>query len=256
LLRPDLVGNGLAPLVLYFHGGGFVSGNPDTHEPFGRLLAEAANVCVLLVDYRLAPEWPHPAAVEDARAAWEAARTKAADWRVDPQRLVISGDSAGANVAAVLANSVPRAQLAAQILLFPVTDHPSGQHASYTGPAWGFTPEFMAWVWSMYAPGISPDDPSVSPLRHPALPRLPPTFVATAQYDILRDEGLAYVAKLRASGTTVTHHHTADMHHNFFVNPATVARFPQCSVALDELATWLRRTVASTPQPERNETAE
>lgn len=103
----------------------------------------------------------------------------------------------------------------------------------------------MDWVWRMYAPSASPDDPSISPLRHPALPPLPQTLVATAEHDILRDEGLAYVDKLKASGVSVTHQHSADMHHNFFVNPATIARFPQCSVAFNELGVWLRHAVGT-----------
>jgi acetyl esterase len=104
----------------------------------------------------------------------------------------------------------------------------------------------MDWLWQQYAPSISPDDPDISPLRRPTLPPLPPTFVATAEHDVLRDEGIAYVEKLRAAGTTVAHDHAASMHHNFFVNPATVARFPQCDEALSALGSWLKKTFTAT----------
>jgi len=233
-------------VLVYFHGGGWVCGSSETHDPFCRLLAEAAAVSILSVDYRLAPEHPHPAALEDAFEAVRWAAHHAASWGGDVARLVIAGDSAGANVAAAVANRLDSGTsgiaFCAQILLYPVTDHPSASHASYAETGYGFGAEFMHWVWRMYAGATSADDPDVSPLRRSPLRRLPPTFVATAEHDILRNEGLAYVDKLRSAGTPVVHHHSPDMHHNFLVNPGTVGRFPQCQEALQVLATWLRRT--------------
>jgi acetyl esterase len=235
---------GPRPLIVHLHGGGWVAGSLASHDPFCRLLARAAAAAVLAVDYRLAPEHPFPAALEDAATALAWAAREADTWSCDARRIVLSGDSAGANLAAVLANRLahaePAPRLAGQVLLYPVTDHPSGAHASYGEPAHGFGAEFMHWAFRQYAAHVDPDDPALSPLRQAQLPRLPPTFVATAEYDILRDEAIAYVAKLRAAGVAVTHHHAADMHHNFMVSPATVARFPQCDAALAALSDWLR----------------
>ena len=98
----------------------------------------------------------------------------------------------------------------------------------------------MRWFWEIYAPGIAPDDPSVSPLRLQKLPPLPPTLVATAEYDVLRDEGIRYAEKLKAAGIVVTHLHASDMSHDFPVHPGMVRLFPQCDGALREIADWLR----------------
>jgi acetyl esterase len=103
----------------------------------------------------------------------------------------------------------------------------------------------MRWFWEQYAPGVSPNDPSVSPLRLQTVPALPPALVATAEYDVLRDEGIAYAEKLRAAGVVVTHMHTPDMHHNFPVHPGTVARFPQSDAALTRIAGWLRAALVA-----------
>jgi acetyl esterase len=104
----------------------------------------------------------------------------------------------------------------------------------------------MRWMWTQYAPDVSPDNPEISPLRAERLPALPPTFIATAEYDVLRDEGVAYARKLESSGVAVTHIHAPDMNHNFPVHPGTVARFPQSQEALDEMAAWLRSIPART----------
>ena len=102
----------------------------------------------------------------------------------------------------------------------------------------------MRWYWQQYAPGIAPDDADVSPLLLHNLPALPPALVTTAEYDVLRDEGLAYAEKLEGAGVAVTRLHAPDMHHNFPVHPGTVARFPQCDAALNLIAGWLRGTLA------------
>lgn len=240
-------GEAPSALALHLHGGAWVTGSLDSHDPFCRLLCAGANVAVLAIDYRLAPEHPFPAALEDAAAAYAWARREARALGCDPARLVMSGDSAGANLATVLmlqlASESTAHGVVAQVLLYPVTDHPSGGHASYGEPPHGFGPELMDWAWRVYARDVAPTDPRLSPLRWPSVPPLPPTFVATAEYDILRDEGLAYADRLRAAGVAVTHHHAPDMHHNFCVSAATVARFPQCGEALDALCGWLKATL-------------
>ena len=193
---------------------------------------------------------------EPARSAIRWAVDHAAELQADPQRIAAGGDSAGGNLAAAAINRLaadPAAPvLRAQLLLFPVTDHPGTQYPSYkeNGSGYGLTAEAMQWYWGQYVQGTDPDAPEVSPLRQNALPQLPPTLLATAEYDVLRDEGIAYAEKLRGAGVAVTHLHAPDMHHDYPVSPGTVARFPQCLTTLSEIAGWLRATLG-TPLPER-----
>ncbi len=237
------------PVLLYMHGGGWVVGSIETHDPFCRLLCEAACIQILSIDFRLAPEYPFPAALNDTLAAWHWLVEHGNEIGGDPQRLAVGGDSAGANLAAVTANRLSAAadavQPSAQLLLFPVTDHPSAGHASYTECAngCGLDASVMSWFWDQYFPGVWAADPNVSPMRLEKVPTLPPTFVATAEHDPLRDEGIAYAEKLRVAGVAVTHTHYPDMHHNFPVHPGTVARFPQSIEALNHMADWLMKTL-------------
>ncbi len=229
------------PLLVYVHGGGWVAGSIETHEPFCRLLCAGSKVAILSIDYRLAPEHHYPAALEDTLGALRAAARCASDWGHDERRVGLGGDSSGANLAAVAAHrscAAHETALQALLLLYPVTDHPSRHHPSYSENASGYGLEagLMRWFWDQYAPGISSDDPNASPLRIEHPPRLPPTLVTTAEYDVLRDEGIAYARKLQGAGVAVTHLHAPDMHHNFPVHPATVARFPQCRSTLAQIA--------------------
>jgi acetyl esterase len=238
------------PVLVYLHGGGWVAGSVATHDPFCRLLSEAAGVIIASVEYRRAPEHPHPAALEDALAAVHWGANNAAQWGGDPERLALGGDSSGGHLAAVTANRLCATHgapaLHGLLLLYPVTDHPSANHLSYTENATGYGLEakLMRWFWEQYARGFSADDPNVSPLRLHKVPTLPPTLVATAEYDVLRDDGIAYAEKLAAAGVAVTHINAPDMSHNFPVHPATVARFPQCDSALSRIAGWLRAKLA------------
>lgn len=237
------------PVLVFAHGGGWVVGSVETHDPFCRLLSEAAGIVILSVEYRLAPEHPFPAALEDVMAAYQWTAAHAESFGGDPTRLALGGDSAGGNLAAVTANNICAigkvVQPAALMLLYPVTDHPSAMHLSYAENAtgYGLDADLMRWFWTQYAPGNSPTDPNTSPLRLPTVPNLPPTLVTTAEYDPLRDEGTAYAEKLLEAGVSVTHMHAPDMHHNFPVHPGTVARFPQSIAALNDIAQWLRETL-------------
>ena len=241
---------GPLPVLVYLHGGGWVAGSVATHDPFCRLLSGAAEVILASIEYRMAPEHPYPAAVDDTLAAVQWADQHAEQWGGDVTRLALGGDSAGANLAAVVANrlcaTAGKHPLRALLLLYPVMDSPQAGHPSYIENATGYGLEanIMRWFWQQYAPGVSPADPDVSPLQLHKLPALPPTLVATAEYDVLRDEGLAYAQKLEAAGVAVTHLHAPDMHHNFPIHPGTVARFPQCNAALAQIAGWLRVTLA------------
>lgn len=238
------------PIVVYLHGGGWVNGSLATHTPFCALLAEKAGVLVLSVDYRLAPEHRYPAALEDTITAYQWAAAHAAEIGGDATRLVLAGDSAGGNLAAAAANQLAtehRADaLAAQVLLYPVTDGPTAHYPSRVENARGYGLELagMEWFWQQYAGHVSPQEPGAFPLHHTPLPKLPRTLVTTAGYDVLRDEGIAYAEKLRLAGVAVTHHHAPEMHHNFPISPGTVQRFPQCVAELDAIAAWLRAAVA------------
>jgi acetyl esterase len=188
--------------------------------------------------------------LEDTTAGLLWASRHASEWGGDASRLALGGDSAGGNLSAVVANKIGAGEagpaLRALLLLYPVTDRP-GAGFSYTENATGFAleAEAMHWFWKQYAPEVSADDPEAYPLRVEHVPALPPTFIATAEYDVLRDDGMAYAVKLKEAGIAVTHLHAPDMHHNFPVSPSTVARFPQCVVALCEIAGWLRHTLHS-----------
>ena len=252
LYLPPGQDGGPRPTLVYLHGGGWVVASVAILDPFCRLLCEAAGVNIVSVEYRLAPEHPHPAGLEDTLAAFQWVAAHAAEWGGDETRLALGGDSAGANLAAVAANRFggqgEGATLRALLLLYPITDHPGANHPSYTQNASGYGMEasLLRWFWEQYAPHVPPDDPNVSPLRSPTLPPLPPTLVATAEYDPLRDEGVAYVEKLKAAGVATTHLHSPDMGHNFPATPNLVGRFPECRETLAEIAAWLKATLATT----------
>ena len=216
-----------APLVVYFHGGGWVVCNLDTHDALCRRIALGADAVVVSVDYRLAPEHRFPAAPDDCAAATRWAVTHAAELGADPRRWVLAGDSAGGNLAAAVALRLrdedgPRAS--GQLLVYPVTDHPTAGFESYSAFAdgYGLTRDVMTWFWDLYL-GESPDaaraaalSPQAVPLRAPDLRGLPPALVITAEYDVLRDEGEAYAARLREAGVPVEAERFAGMHHGFF----------------------------------------
>jgi acetyl esterase len=239
------------PVLVYLHGGGWVGGSVETHDPFCRLLSEAAVMIVVSVEYRLAPEHPYPAAIEDTLSAVKWAANHAAEWGGDADKLLIGGDSAGANLAAVAANRLCARTnahgLNALMLLYPVTDHPSANHLSYeeNSTGYGLEADAMRWFWQQYAPNTSPDNSDISPLRLEKVPVLPPTLVATAEYDVLRDEGIAYAEKLRAAGVAVTHLPSPNMNHNFPVGLDMIARFPQCNSTLNAISDWLRVTLTA-----------
>ena len=215
-------------------------------DPFCRLLSEAAGVIIVSVEYRLAPEHPYPAAVEDALTAVEWANRHAAGWGGDPMRLALGGDSAGGNLAAVAANRLcaqgDGPAMRALLLLYPVTDHPDAGRASYVENAtsYGLEASLMRWFAWQYAPHVAPTDPGAWPIHLETVPALPPTLVTTAEYDVLRNEGAAYADKLRAAKVSVTHLHAPDMGHNFPATLNLVGRFPQSRQTLGEIAGWLK----------------
>lgn len=200
----------LRPALIYFHGGGFVFGNLDTHDAVCRSLAKESGAVLISVDYRLSPEHKFPAALEDSHAVTEWVANNAEHLGVDPGRIAVSGDSAGGNLAAVIAMRCRDAggpALALQVLLYPVTDFSSFNTRSYRelGEGYFLTRAAMEWFAGHYlASSDLASHPEVSPLLAPDLSRLPPALIITAEFDPLRDEGEAYAQRLRQAGVPVT----------------------------------------------------
>lgn len=196
------------PIIVYFHGGGWVLGSLDTHDATCRALARDADAVLVSVDYRLAPEHRFPAAVEDADAALAWAAAHADELGGDADRLVVAGDSAGGNLAAVIAqrSRVDGPKVAFQLLIYPVTDHEfTSDSMEDNAEGYFLTRDAMRWFYSHYLNNDAEgDDPRVSPLRADDLGGLPPAFVLTMEYDPLRDQGVAYAHALAAAGTEVT----------------------------------------------------
>ena len=196
-----------APLVIYFHGGGWVVGSLESHDQTCRFLARESGARVLSVDYRLAPEHPHPAAVKDAVAALRWARANAAALGADPERIALAGDSAGGNLAAVAALETADAGegAAMQALIYPVCDL-SRKSRSYRLFREGFflTERQMDWYRDHYlAEPAQAREPRVSPLLRSDLAGAPPTYLAAAGFDPLRDEALAFAGRLHEDGVAV-----------------------------------------------------
>lgn len=219
-------GTGPLPLLMYFHGGGFVLGGLDSHDLTCRNVVRATGYKVISVDYRLAPEHVFPAAPEDCYAATQWAAQNAAELNVDANRISVGGDSAGGNLAAVvalMARDRGGPKLDKQVLVYPVTDYFSHAvetpYESYRSNATGYmlTSQAMDDFWALYL--AKPEDganPYASPIRATDLSGLPPALIITAEFDPLRDEGAAYAQRLQAAGVAVTVRHFDDMIHGFW----------------------------------------
>lgn len=211
----------LLPGLIYFHGGGLVAGSLDTHDPICRSLANASGCRVLAVDYRLAPEHPFPAAIADGCAATRWIGAHASKQGIDPERLGVCGDSAGATLAAVVCQlitaeaSVP---LAFQFLLCPITDFAAESDSRRSfGQGYLVDRDTLEHDLKHYlAAGADRADPRVSPLRAADVRQLPPTAVHTAEFDPLRDEGLAYAERLKNAGVRTIYRCHPGMIHLFY----------------------------------------
>src|SRR6266571_6951347 len=221
LYRPKGVpASTMLPALVFFHGGGWVIGDIETHDVLCRQLTAGAGISVVAVDYQLAPEHKFPAAVDDAWAATRWIAAHAAELGIDAGRLAVGGDSAGGNLAAVvalMARDQRAPAIALQVLLYPVTDV-GAESQSYADFAEGFmlTRESMRWFAAHYLAGKSDAaDWRVSPLRAPSLAGVAPALVVTAGFDPLRDEGDAYTRRLREAGVRVDHVCYGGMIHGF-----------------------------------------
>ncbi len=229
-------------LILFYHGGGWVVGNLQSHDKAVRALANRSQCAVLAVDYRLAPEHVFPAGLEDCYAALQWADGHRGDLGLGDIPLAVAGDSAGGNLAAavaIMARDQQGPALAAQLLIYPATS--GGQDSpSYTERGTGglLTAADMLWFWNHYAPeGMDRNDPRMSVLLTEDLRQLPPAVLIIAEFDPLRDEGLAYGRKLASADVAVTVHHYRDLPHGFMtfyqISPAAAG-------ALDEMAASLK----------------
>ena len=228
--------------LLFFHGGGWVIGDLDTHHGVCHALAKTSGCLVVAVDYRLAPEHRYPAAVEDAYAAVNWVVENSAGIQADPNRLAVGGDSAGGHLAAVVAlmardRKGPRLDL--QILIYPITDY-NFNTPSYVENREGYmlTRDLMKWFWNHFIEDQSQaNDPYVAPLRAENLGDLPPALIVTAEYDPLRDEGEAYGKRLQKAGVKVTLSRYAGMIHAFI---RMTSRLDKANEALYEISGRLR----------------
>ena len=239
-------GVGPHPVLVFYHGGGWVIGDLYTHDGICRSIVNAAGCAVASVDYRLAPEFKYPVPVEDSYAGLLWVVANATRLGLDSARIAVGGDSAGGNLAAVMAllardRRGPRILL--QVLVYPVTNHDFGAK-SYVENATGYllTTEDMRWFWRHYLSREEQgQEVTASPMRAKSLADLPPALVMTAGCDPLRDEGDAYAARLRDSGVPVTVTQYPGMFHGFM---RMTRILDQARAGLDEVATALRKALA------------
>lgn len=235
-------GDGPSPTLLFVHGGGFVIGDIDSYDAQCRILCREAGVTVLAFEYRLAPDAPFPAAVDDVTMAAEWAFEHVAELGGDPSRVAVGGDSAGGNLSAVVSQALRGRDpgFAAQLLLYPATDFESDRPSrAENGEGLFLTLDDMRWFESNYVGDTDPaGDPRISPVLATDLVGVAPAIVVTAEMDPLRDDGEAYADALEAAGVPVVRHRYEGLVHGFFA----MGHFSSAAqTAIDEICADLRR---------------
>jgi acetyl esterase len=234
--------NGLAPVLVFFHGGGWVIGNLDSHDVVCRKLADEGQLMVISVDYRLAPEHKFPAAVDDAIEATKWIAGHAKQLGIDASRLTVGGDSAGGNLAAVVAIAARDGNgpaITGQVLIYPATDF-AMTHPSHSEPETSvlLTHSVIKWFRDHYLNGATDAaDWRASPARAKTLTGLPPAYVLTAGADPLRDEGEEYAGRLKEAGVPVTYRTFPGQFHGFFTMGKLLQ---QANVAAGDIGAWLK----------------
>lgn len=250
IYRPS--GPGLHPVIVFFHGSGFVILDLDTHDDICRRLCAGASCVVVSVDYRLAPEHKFPAAPDDCLAATRWTALHAAEFGGDASRMAVAGDSAGGCLAAVTALRVrdeggPRLQ--GQLLWYPVTDYPTSATNSCLayGAGFGLTQGGMQWFWDQYL-----EDSSVashcraSPLRMTTVAGLPSAYVLVAEFDVLRDEGEAFARRLSEGGVATVTRRWASMNHGFLKYAGVL---DEADAAMADACAWLKNVLRQSSVP-------
>jgi acetyl esterase len=238
-----LAGTALRPAVTYFHGGGWVQGDLETHHGLCARLARHADAVVIAVDYRLAPEHKFPAAVDDCLAAYRWVRAHGRDIGADPARVAVAGDSAGGNLSAAVSQLAPSAGMAVpacQVLIYPAVDF-SLETDSHRELADGHVipRDRVVWYMEQYLRDeADKSDLRASPLRAQSLAGQPPAMIVTAGFDPLRDEGLAYAESLRKAGVDVVYREYPGQIHAFVSLTKAIPQGMACTL---EIAAYLRR---------------
>lgn len=242
-LYSDTDGPTERPVLLFAHGGGWVLSSVDGHDHLARRLALLTGALVASVDYRLAPEHPFPAAHDDCWEVLQFLHRHATDFGGDPSRIVVCGDSAGANLVAGLAirardSSLP---ITAQVLIYPCVDDQPGSYQSMVDNATGYflTATDMAWFWDQYVRPEDRSDPRAVPARCETLTGLPPTMLITAEYDPLRDEGEQFAHRLAAAGVPTEYICAPGVVHGFVARWHSMSRAEQ---VLEAIAAFVRST--------------
>ena len=244
---PVALGSEPQPVLVYYHGGGFVIGNLESHDGLCRMFANEGGFRVIAVDYRLSPEHKFPAAIDDAYAALVWIEANATTLGVDANRIAVGGDSAGGQLAAAvcqIAREKNDPKIAFQLLMFPVTQMDS-ETPSLNEYAVGYFLEkkTLEWFYGSYLPeGVDKSQPKISPLRAKDLASLPPAYIMLGGYDPLHDEGLAYAEKLRGASVRVTIADYADMVHCFIYLQTVL---PQAREAVADAAKAVRDALAA-----------
>ena len=241
IYTPVADGGAALPAIVFFHGGGWVIGDLDTHDALCRVLANEAGARVIAVDYRLAPEHKFPGAVDDCFAAVKWIEQNASELGVDANRIAVAGDSAGGNLSAVvclMAKQKGGPQIVYQLLIYPVTQWkaPTGSMDSFA-EGYFLEKKGMHWFFDQYAAGADPNDWRLSPLAAQDLSGLPRAYVITAGFDPLRDEGKAYADKLNRAGVAAVYIDYPGMVHGFFNMSAVI---PTAKSAIADAAKALR----------------
>lgn len=249
IYRPDGLGEGPAPALVFYHGGGFVLGGLDSHDRDCRALANRGRCVVIAVDYRLAPEHPFPAAAEDAQAALQYVVAHADELGVDPSRLAVGGDSAGGNLAAVAAIAARDAgiSLRFQLLIYPAVD---GENESVypsrteNGSGYMLDQDAIDWFMDHYFPEGTTIDWRAAPMQASSHEGVAPALVITAEFDPLRDEGEAYATRLESAGVPAKASRYDGLIHGFFGMGPLV---PAADAAVDEAGAALRSALHDAP---------
>ena len=239
--EPDL------PIILFAHGGGFILGNLETHDAMARELANRANAVVVAVDYRLAPEHPFPAAIDDCMAALDWVVAQAAPLGVDPSRIALAGDSAGGQLA--IATALRRSRTAARLrhvaLLYPLLDpHRASPSAQKLADGYMLTGSFIDWAWTAYGGGPQAAKSPLFDVKNAVLENFPPTTIVTAFFDPLRDEGAALATRLAQAKVPVKLKCYEGMIHGFAGLPHLT---PVANEAIDFLAQRLASSFVDQP---------